>query len=150
MRQDRVKCAGGIVLGEGGTIALIRSENSDSWLFPKGHIDEGETEEQAARREIAEEAGLTDLELIDDLGGFTRARVSITGYEYEEKEVKMFLFAALPHAKLEPSMEIKEARWVPFREIPEVLGSPHQEWFARDRAWYASVAERVRQAIQRD
>lgn len=144
------RTAGGIVLGEHGTIALIRSHNSQSWLFPKGHIEEGETDGEAARREIAEETGLTDLELLDDLGSFTRPAARSADAEYEEKTIHMFLFAALPHAILSPSHEIIEARWVPFREIPDMLGTPNIEWFIKDRAWFTRVAERVREAIQRD
>lgn len=31
------------------------------WDFPKGHLEKGETEQQAARREVAEETGLEDI-----------------------------------------------------------------------------------------
>ena len=44
--------AGGIVLGDGGTVAMVRSRNSRSWLLPKGHIEKRESDEEAARREI--------------------------------------------------------------------------------------------------
>ena len=54
------------------------------------------------------------------------------------------------HATQAPTLEIEEARWVPFREVAELLGTPHTEWFTRDRAWFASVFDRVREAIQRD
>ena len=139
------------MLGDGGTIALVFSKNSQSWLFPKGRVDTGETDEEAARREIAEETGLTDLELIDDLGEFVRPFVSYEKHaQGDAKEIKMFLFAAPAHAELMPTLEIEKAHWVPFREVPEVLGSPHHDWFVKDRAWFASVFERVREAIQRD
>jgi bis(5'-nucleosidyl)-tetraphosphatase len=144
---QKTRCAGGIVIGDGGTLALVRSKNSQSWLFPKGHLEEGETDEDAARREIAEETGLTNLEYIDDLGEFTRAAVNGTG---EEKTIHMFLFAAEAHAEIAASMEILEAKWVPFREVPELLGEPHKEWFIKDRAWFATIFDRVREAIQRD
>jgi 8-oxo-dGTP pyrophosphatase MutT (NUDIX family) len=48
---NTARTAGGIVIGNGGTIVMVRSKNSESWLFPKGHIEEGETDEEAARRE---------------------------------------------------------------------------------------------------
>ena len=72
------QCAGGIVLGDHGTIALIRSRNAKQWLFPKGKVEEGEDTETAARREIAEETGLSDLEYIDDLGTYNRPRIFST------------------------------------------------------------------------
>ncbi|MDB5265261.1 MAG: hydrolase [Parcubacteria group bacterium] len=146
MEVTHTRSAGGVVIGDHGTVAMVLSNNSNSWLLPKGHVEEGETDEEAARREIAEETGLTDLELLDDLGEFTR----LPSDTFEEKTVKMFLFAAPPHALLAPTLEIKEARWVPYRELPETLGSPHIEWFQKDRAWFSTVFERVRQAIQRD
>jgi 8-oxo-dGTP pyrophosphatase MutT (NUDIX family) len=146
----RSRSAGGVVLGDSGTIALVMSENSGSWLFPKGHVDPGESDEDAARREIREEAGLDDLEYLADLGEFIRPRVDSGSGGYEEKVIHMFLFAAPMGAALSPSNEIREARWVPYREVPTVLGTPHPEWFGADRAWFASVFERVQGAIQRD
>ena len=144
--MNRAKCAGGIVIGDGGAIAMVRSKNSESWLFPKGHVDGNETDEEAALREIQEETGLKNLEYIDDLGEFTRQAVG----DFEERTIHMFLYLAPMHAELSPTLEIEEARWVPFREVAELLGTPHIEWFTRDRAWFASVFDRVREAIQRD
>ena len=45
-------------------VALIREKGYQSYILPKGHVDEGESLEQAARREIEEEAGLTNLKLV--------------------------------------------------------------------------------------
>ncbi len=140
-------CAGGIVLGDTGTIALVWSKNSQTWLFPKGRIEPGEDTEAAARREVAEETGLTDLEHLDDLGSFTRE-----GQEgRNSKHVRMFLFAARPGALLAPTKEIERAQWFPLAHVSQTLGSgDHAAWFAPDRAWFASVFQRVRQAVQRD
>ncbi|MDB5237204.1 MAG: hypothetical protein JWL88_306 [Parcubacteria group bacterium] len=134
------------MLGDHGTIALVRNRKETLWFFPKGHVEPGETDEEAARREIQEEAGVAGLELIDDLGSYIRPGILPDGtYNPEEsKDIHMFLFAAEPHAELTPSMEIAEAMWVPLPRVSESLQD------TKDRAWFITVFERVRLAIQRD
>jgi 8-oxo-dGTP pyrophosphatase MutT (NUDIX family) len=44
---------------------LIYSSRNGHWGFPKGHIEAGESDMDAAQREIEEETGLTDLEFVD-------------------------------------------------------------------------------------
>jgi len=141
-----VQTSGGIVLGESGTVALVRNRKETLWFFPKGHLEDGESNEEAARREIEEETGLTHLELIDDLGSYTRYGILPDGRDNLEsfKEIHMYLFAAPQHAELAPSMEIAEACWMSLSQVAENLES------AKDKAWFSSVFQRVRQAVQRD
>jgi len=47
---------------------LLIQDAKDRWTIPKGHIEEGETAQQTAKREIGEEAGLTDTEVLGWLG----------------------------------------------------------------------------------
>lgn len=47
---------------------LLIQDAKDRWTIPKGHIEEGESAQQTAKREIAEEAGLTDTEVLSWLG----------------------------------------------------------------------------------
>ena len=47
---------------------LLVQDGKDRWTIPKGHIEEGETAEQTAKREIFEEAGLNDIEILGWLG----------------------------------------------------------------------------------
>lgn len=143
----RTHSYGGIVIGDGGRIAMVRNRNGNgAWLFPKGKAEPGETPEETARREVSEETGLTDLELLDDLGSYERYSISRVEEEdpKECKIIHMFLFSAPPGATLAPSMEIEEARWVPYAQVGSVSGSD------KDRIWFASVFNRVREAIQRD
>jgi 8-oxo-dGTP pyrophosphatase MutT (NUDIX family) len=146
MEPVHTRRAGGIVIGDAGNVVLVQHKENVVWLFPKGHIDGDESDEEAARREIEEETGLTNLELLDDLGVYERPRMykDNTDHEDEIADIHMFLFAAPMHAPLVPTLEIGEAKWVPYREIAETIGND------KDRVWYASVFERVRQAIQRD
>lgn len=133
------------MLGNSGDIALVRNRRDTLWFFPKGHIEDGESDEDAARREIAEETGITDLEHIADLGSYTRPGIGPDStYTEELKEIHMYLFAAPMYARLEPSMEIAEASWVPYQKVAEQLED------AKDRAWFISVFRRVQEGIQRD
>ena len=40
-------------------LLLIKHANGGHWSFPKGHVEEGETEVETALREVHEETGLT-------------------------------------------------------------------------------------------
>ena len=146
MEVIRRATAGGVVLGDGGTIALVRRRPDTKWFLPKGGVDSGETDETAARREVAEEASLSDLEYLDDLGFYERPPIAKDG-SYEQSRllaIHMYLFAAPQGAMPRAAHEIVESVWMPYREVADALEDP------KDRAWFASVFGRVRQAIQRD
>jgi 8-oxo-dGTP pyrophosphatase MutT (NUDIX family) len=65
-RAELEVSAGGIVFrrqnGEQARYLLIR-DSYDNWGFPKGHLENGESPADAARRETAEETGLHHLSL---------------------------------------------------------------------------------------
>jgi 8-oxo-dGTP pyrophosphatase MutT (NUDIX family) len=61
--------AGGVVFRRthaGIRVLLIRDPYAN-WGLPKGHLEEAETPAEAAVREVAEETGLADLEIVDSL-----------------------------------------------------------------------------------
>ena len=47
---------------------LLIQDLKDRWTIPKGHIEEGETAQETAVREIGEEAGLHDVDMLGWLG----------------------------------------------------------------------------------
>ena len=59
--MKKEKSCGAIVYREkdGVEILLIKHKNGGHWAFPKGHVENKETEEETALREIREETGLT-------------------------------------------------------------------------------------------
>jgi ADP-ribose pyrophosphatase YjhB (NUDIX family) len=69
--MQRIEQAGGIIVRHGGaglSVLLVRAKKDPSvWIFPKGHIEPGETAEEAALRETFEEAGV-EGELLGPVG----------------------------------------------------------------------------------
>ena len=74
MKRKHYAAAGGIVMDEQGRVLLLERhvprENTPSHeiRLPKGHIEPGETDEQAALREVCEESGYCHLAILADLG----------------------------------------------------------------------------------
>ena len=67
----REPTAGGVIFRhnkKGEVEILLIQDAKDRWTIPKGHIEEGETAQETAKREIGEEAGLHDVEVLSWLG----------------------------------------------------------------------------------
>ncbi len=56
-KAETVAGAGGVVFDPRGHVLVLGHRNG-SWVFPKGHLDPGETGLEAALREVEEEAGV--------------------------------------------------------------------------------------------
>ena len=136
------------MLGDNGAIALVQSSPQQLVALPERSCGGGRNGRAGCPSRNTGRNRLTDLELLDELGTYERPRIQKDGSygarPLEIKVVKMFLFAAPMHAVLAPSMEITAAQWFPFRDITAVVGNPIEQ------RWFASVFDRVREAIQRD
>ena len=93
------------------------------WSLPKGHIEEGETPEQAAIREVAEETGIKS-EITRSLGvidfWFMASGKRI------HKTVHHFLFMEAG-GKLAPQVtEVDDVAWFPIDEIVSKLAYPDE------------------------
>ena len=88
-------------------ILLIKHVNSGHWSFPKGHVEEGETEEETARREVKEETGI-DI-LVD-----TSFRETVQYYPRKDtqKIVVYFLGKARNYDFVPQEEEIAAIKWV--------------------------------------
>jgi ADP-ribose pyrophosphatase YjhB (NUDIX family) len=67
MRNKQYQAAGGVVVHEGRILLLDRPSRGEIRL-PKGHVERDEAADEAALREVAEESGYCDLEILADLG----------------------------------------------------------------------------------
>ena len=130
-RVDEVS-AGGLVIDFSGTKGLLigRYDQKDAnrerllWSLPKGHIEEGETPEAAAIREVAEETGITseisrELGVIDFWFMASGKRI--------HKTVHHFLFKEVSGVLTPQESEVDEVRWFPLEEIVTRLAYPDEK-----------------------
>ncbi len=124
--------AGGAVVHNNQVIVIVpvkRDANRRRVLgLPKGHLDGSETPEEAAKREVAEETGVT-AELIEKLGEVE--------YSYERrgrrraKRVVFYLFEYRSGSLEDHDQEIEDARWMPLEEAVEALTYPGEREIVR-------------------
>ena len=130
--------AGGVVLNQKGQI-LVVNQNGNSWSLPKGHLDSGEDALSAARREIHEESGISDLVFVKRLGTYERTRIGLAGVRNpkERKRITLFLFTTSQNklAPLDP--QNPEARWVDRSRVAELLTHP------KDKAYFLSLLKKL-------
>jgi ADP-ribose pyrophosphatase YjhB (NUDIX family) len=130
-RVDEVS-AGGLVIDHSGKKGLLigRIDHKDAsgkrilWSLPKGHIEEGETPEQAALREVAEETGIESaiersLGVIDFW--------FMAGGKRIHKTVHHYLFRETGGLLAPQESEVDEVGWFPLAEIVERLAYPDEK-----------------------
>ncbi|WP_329581391.1 NUDIX hydrolase [Kitasatospora sp. NBC_01250] len=113
--EERPGIAAAIVVHEGRVLMVRRrvSEGQLSWQFPAGEIEAGESPEQAAVRETAEETGL-DV-----------AAVKLLGERVHPKTGRLMSYTACEAvsgtAEVVDTDELDALAWVTLAEIPEYV-----------------------------
>lgn len=107
-----VRAAGGVVWRwrHGGVeVVLVHRPRYDDWTLPKGKVDPGETYEQAAVREVREEASI-----VAEIG----AELPSTTYLDRSGKDKHVRYWAMTLLDGEPAgdNEVDVAEWVPIAE----------------------------------
>ena len=97
-------------------ILLIKHVNSGHWSFPKGHVEEGETEVETALREVKEETGI-DI-IIDPT---FRETVTYFPRKDTQKIVVYFIAKAKNFEYVPQEEEIAQIKWVDICHATSVL-----------------------------
>ncbi|GAB17323.1 putative NTP pyrophosphohydrolase [Gordonia effusa NBRC 100432] len=137
LRTVRETSAGGLVISTFGKpypelsaalIGRVDRRGRMMWSLPKGHIETGETAEQTAIREIAEETGITGS-VVAPLGKIDYWFVS-DGRRIH-KTVHHYLLRSLGGELSDADYEVAEVAWVPLTELPRRLTYSDERRLAR-------------------
>lgn len=129
---------GGVVLNKDGEV-LVVSQHGTSWSLPKGGMEDGEDELSTARREIYEESGIVNLEMVRKLGTYERFKI---GFEAEEDPsvhmtIHIYLFRTSEMDLRPVDPENPEARWVKKEGVADLL--THK----KDKEFFRSVQDQI-------
>lgn len=95
---------------------LVQSKKFSNWGFPKGHVEENESEEETALREVVEETGLK-IKLLQNF------RISVE-YEVKKgviKEVVFFIGEPLDEIVEIKQDEIQDYKWLTYSDSLKLL-----------------------------
>ena len=113
MKQE--KSCGCIIINDENKILLIH-HNVGHWDFPKGHVEDGETEVQTAIREVKEETNI-DVEVNEEYR-------YVTKYSPKEdvmKQVVYFLAKNINDNKQAQLEEVSEVKWFTYEDAINII-----------------------------
>ena len=125
-----IQAAGGLVIRRQDgelQIAIVHRPVHQDWSYPKGKLEEGETLEEAAQREVFEETGFI-CRLLRFIG-----HTDYIDRKGRPKVVAYWLMAADAGA-FAVNEEVDELRWLPLTGADQLLS------YERDRELLAVVA----------
>jgi 8-oxo-dGTP diphosphatase len=113
-----VHAAGGLVVRD-GRVCVVHRPRYDDWTLPKGKLDDGETFEAAALREVWEETGLR-CRLAEEL-----EPVRYRDHRDRPKLVRYWLMEVERDDGFEPNDEVDEVRFASVEEAARLLTYDH-------------------------
>ena len=137
LRTTTATSAGGVVIRHAGSVPQLvvgsrrRERDSRTWTLPKGTPNPGETTEQTALREVAEETGL-EVRITGPLDSIEYWFVQ--GGTRIHKTVHYFLMEPTGGDLANHDREFEEVRWIRFDDAPSILT------FETERALVAKAA----------
>ena len=126
--------AGAVVVNENGGRRYILLLNAGKWDFPKGNMEQGETELQTVTREVSEETGLEDLKVFE---GFRR--VIEYFYRREGKNVHkrvVYFLAETSEVRITISHEHQGYGWFSYQEALKKASYDNSKATLKEAEWF--------------
>lgn len=121
--KGEIMKAGSIILDD-GKILLVTTPGHSVYSFPKGHMEEGETKEETAKREVLEETGY-EIEFVRELSNITYSHKKLN------EDIRIFMFLSKIIKKVNDGEDDVEKRWFSIEEAEEKL-SPNLRFILKE------------------
>lgn len=118
------KAAGGIVCTPHSILAI---ERLGKWDLPKGHVEPGETDPQAAIREVQEETGLQQLKITADAGFTYHIFQQFNSTELVLKQTHWYTMQNMADTPLKPQTEenITQVVWMNKKDVKIIINNTY-------------------------
>ena len=110
------KSCGAIVYNNEGEVLIVQ-HNAGHWDFPKGHVENNETEVETAVREVKEETNI-DIQIPN---ADYRYEIYYNPKENVNKTVVFFLARNISKKTIKQDAEIKNIGWYSYDEAMDIL-----------------------------
>ena len=105
----------GCIIIDNNKVLLIQ-QNQGFWGFPKGHVEDNETEEETALREVKEETNI-DVKILSN----KRYKMEYVTDKGNPKEVIFFVATPISKDIKKQDEEIKDIKWLGFEEALKII-----------------------------
>ncbi len=102
------------VIIKNGKVLLMQDTGDKGWTFPGGGVDHGENTEQALRRELSEEIGITESDVVCN----NKIEAVFIGHVKDDiPRCNIHFKVALDTNDLRPTQETEKLEWIPTTDL---------------------------------
>lgn len=116
--MKKIETSVGAYVLQNKKILIVFQNATKTWAFPKGHVENDENIEETLSRELYEETSISDFEIIEYLGEYTRGSKKDKNIV---KKIKMFIVLT-NRTSISPILDdILRCEWIELEDVPKFI-----------------------------